>query len=136
MKHGIRQRMAAHPENTATDIDRLSDCIQALFDCAQSCTLCADACLVEADIGQLRACARFSQDCADVCLMAGRLVTRQGHPDWQLLRGALELAAKACDTCASECERHGSHHRHCALCAAACRSTQAACNALLAELQS
>jgi hypothetical protein len=132
----VRQRMEAHPESTATDLGRLSDCIQALTDCAQSCTLCADACLAEDKLAQLRACIRLNQNCADVCWMAASLATRQGHPDWQLLRGAVELATKACDACAAECELRASHHRHCQLCADACRTTQAACDALLAELRS
>lgn len=134
--NSVRQRMESHPEHTATDLDLLSDCIQALFDCAQSCTLCADACLSEENIRPLLGCIRLNQDCADVCLTTGRMLSRQRHPDWQLLRAALELASKACDACGSECNRHSSHHKHCLLCFEMCNRTQGACNALLTELRS
>jgi len=132
--NAVQQRLHAHRENAATDLALLSNCIQALFDCAQACTSCADACLAEDDIGHLRACIRLNQDCADVCLATGRLLSRQHEPDWWLLRGALELAAKATDACGTECSRHASMHDHCRLCADVCSATQGACNQLLVEL--
>lgn len=132
----VRQRMETHPEHAATDLDLLSNCVQALFDCAQSCTFCADACLAEEDVGPLLGCIRLNQDCADICLATGRMLSRQRHPDWQLLRGALELTAKACDACGSECNRHSPRHRHCQLCFEACNATQEACNSLLVQLRS
>lgn len=134
--HSVRQRMKTHPESAATDLDLLSRAIEALFDCAQSCTFCADACLAEETVGPLLSCIRLNQDCADVCIATGKMLSRQRHPDWQLLRGALELAAKACDACGSECNRHSAQHRHCQLCFEACNEAQGACNALLAELRS
>jgi hypothetical protein len=34
-------------------------------------------------------------------------------------------------TCADECERHAAHHRHCGICARACRACAKACGELL-----
>jgi hypothetical protein len=134
--NAVQQRLQTHRENAATDLALLGSCIQALFDCVQACTVCADACLAEDDVDLLRVCIRLDLDCADVCLATGRLLSRQHEPDWQLLRGALELAAKATDACANECNRHAQRHAHCRLCAQACATAQEACNRLLIELNS
>jgi hypothetical protein len=134
--NAVLQRMRTHPENAATDIELLSRCIEALLDCAQSCTFCADACLAEESLERLRNCVRLNLDCADVCVMTANMLSRQHSPNWELLRGAIELAAKATDACGSECNRHASMHEYCKLCAEACSAAQGACNALLTQLRS
>jgi hypothetical protein len=37
-------------------------------------------------------------------------------------------------TCAEECDRHADRHEHCRICAAACRTGQAASAAMLATM--
>jgi hypothetical protein len=132
----VLQRMRTHPENAATDIELLSRSIEALLDCAQSCTFCADACLAEENLERLRNCIRLNLDCADVCSTAAKMLSRQHSPNWELLRGGIELAGKAADACGSECNRHASMHEHCKLCYEACSAAQEACNALLTQLRS
>ncbi len=129
----VKQRLQTHPE-TLPQLDDVSTCIAATLNCAQSCATCADACLAEEHSEGLARCIRLNLDCADVCELTGRMLSRQYEPQMQLLRGAIELCSKACDVCATECEAHAGTHEHCRLCAEACRKCQQACNALLAAL--
>jgi hypothetical protein len=106
--------------------DILAKCIEACFDCTQSCSACADACLGEQDATLLR-CIRLNEDCADVCLATGRMVSRQQYPEMRLLRGQLEACLIACQVCGDECAKHAKQHEHCRLCAEACRACAKAC---------
>jgi hypothetical protein len=123
------------PGRALTNERALSDCIEACFECAQSCTACADACLDEKDVADLRACIRANVVCADLCELAGRLLSRLLDPKDELISRQVELTAVVARKCAEECGRHASMHAHCQVCMEACQRCEGACHTLLGELQ-
>jgi hypothetical protein len=87
------------------------------------CLSCADACMAEEmDMTQ---CNRMCLDCADICDATANLGLRRTGNDDQMLIEMLELCARMCEACATECERHD--HEHCKLCAQMCRECAADC---------
>jgi hypothetical protein len=116
------------------DANDLAEAIDAFTSCAASCTACADACLSEPDIEQMRSCIRSCIACADLCEVAARLLTRTGGYDIPVVRNLLEAVAKACSTCSEICGSHGEMHKHCRLCADACRRCEQAVQRLLTQL--
>lgn len=130
-----KQMLETYPGEFGFDADALVRCIEACHDCAQACTACADACLSEENVADLRKCIRTNLDCADVCAVTGRVLSRQTEYDAGVTRAILEACAKACRTCGDECEEHGQHGmKHCAVCAEACRRCEQACEELLAAI--
>jgi hypothetical protein len=99
-----------------------------------TCTSCADACLGEKGVQNLVRCIRLNLDCADICAVTARLLTRQTEPPLALLRRQLEVCEAACQACEAECDQHAHHHEHCRVCAEACRRCAEACHALLPEV--
>ena len=99
--------------------------------CSLFCRSCADACVAEMAASQMdmSQCIRTCLDCADVCASTARLATRRTAQNIELLRAQLELCIKACETCASECEKHD--HDHCKLCATMCRECAEDCRKAL-----
>lgn len=127
----VKAMLEAHPEPQDIDRDAFIRCIEACFDCSQACTSCADACLSEEAIAELRKCIRLNLDCADICDVTGRMLTRQTGSDAPLSKSQLETCRQACRTCAEECERHSDKHEHCRVCAERCRECETACKNLL-----
>jgi hypothetical protein len=125
---------AAHPHVQGQVNNGLIRCVECCFDCVQACASCADACLGEPEVADLAACIRLDLDCADVCLALGLIATRHTAGDPALIRAQLQACEIACGRCAAECERHGARHRHCAICAEACRDCERACRAALDTL--
>jgi len=117
-------------------IDRqaLAACIDACVACAQACTACADACLSEEMVAELAKCIRTNLDCADVCEVTGRVLSRHTGYDANVTRTVLQACAVACKACGDECAQHAGMHDHCKICADACRSCEQACNRLLTSL--
>lgn len=127
--------LETHPEDPGGDLrDKIAACIDACIACAQACTSCADACLAEEDVTPLAECVRLNLDCADLCEVTGRVLSRgpQGQREW--LRSLVEACAQVCAACAAECAGHADHHEHCRVCAEACRRCESACRELLAVL--
>jgi len=124
----------AYPRKFNLDADVLARCIEACYECAQACTACADDCLSEESVAELVKCIRLNQDCADICLAAGRIANRQTEYDANVTRGIVEACAAVCRACGDECERHAEHHEHCRICAEACRRCEDACRALLSAM--
>jgi uncharacterized membrane protein len=112
----------------------LAEAIDALSACAVTCTTCADACLGEQDVASMRDCIRACTACADLCATAARALSRTGGYDLPVLRNLLEAVAKACSTCGDTCEGHGEHHKHCRVCAEACRRCEQAVQRVLTGL--
>jgi hypothetical protein len=79
-------------------------------------------------------CIRTDLDCADICDTTGRVLSRHTGYDATVTRGQLEACARACRSCADECEQHAQHMPHCRVCAEACRRCEQACRDLLAAL--
>jgi hypothetical protein len=122
-----REMMAAHPAAPQEPEEPLVRFIEEAFTCAQACIACADACLAEMGKFELVQCIRLNADCADTCETLGRLASRRTGLNRDVLRGAIEVCALACERCAEECERHAARHRHCAICAEACRRCAEQC---------
>ena len=95
---------------------------------------CAGALLAEAKVAELPQCIRLNQDCADVCEITGRVLSRQTGKNVSLNRDLLEACQAACRSYAEECEKHADMHEHCKVCADACRRCEQACAELLAAI--
>lgn len=95
--------------------------LQKLSYCQSACEHCADACLSEDSIAKLAECIRLDRDCADICNLAIKFVSRGS----ERATSVLEECADICDACARECEKH--EHEHCKDCAEACRKCAEAC---------
>jgi hypothetical protein len=127
----VEQMLKTHPGAPVLDRAALLACIEACLDCAQACTACADACLGEQDVNHLVRCIRLNQDCANVCEVTGKLLSRQTAYQPALARAILESCVLACRECAAECEQHAAKMEHCRVCAEACRRCEQACARLL-----
>ena len=115
-----RAMLSTPPAAPAFPEDALARCLEGCLDFFQACTSCADACLSEPDPATQRACIRRCQDCADLCAVTVRLLSKQ-----------LEACREACRLCAEECEKHAGHMEHCKVCGEVCRACEGACTALL-----
>ncbi|PWC08093.1 four-helix bundle copper-binding protein [Mycetocola zhujimingii] len=114
-------------------VDRiaLTECIEACMESAQIATACAEACLSEPDLPELAECIRASLDCSDVAGTTAKVLSRHPGYDANLRRALLAACRAASALCAEQCERFAEAHRHCRVCAEACRRTEAACERLL-----
>ena len=104
-------------------------CIQACQEALRACQAC-----VAGDIRDNNGeCIAINLDCADICEMTGRVLSRQTAYDAAVTRAVLEACATACKSCGDECAQHGEHGmQHCQVCAEACRRCEQACRTLLA----
>jgi hypothetical protein len=122
-----REMIGTHPAVQGQVNDALIRCIEECYSCAQTCTACADACLSERMVQQLTQCIRLDQDCADICAITGRIMTRRTGSDDEVIRRMLSVCAAACRLCAEECQQHAAMHEHCRICAESCRRCMEAC---------
>jgi hypothetical protein len=129
-----QQMLDTYPKSINLDRTLIARCIEVLVDCSQACTACADACLSEDTVAQLVKCVRTNLDCADICDITARILSRHTGYDVYLTRAAVQACAQTCATCADECERHAQLHHHCRVCAEACRQCEQACRDLLAAM--
>ncbi len=128
----ITSRMLeTYPRDFNVSRDLLVRCIEACVACEQACTQCADDCLSEENVAELVKCIRLNEDCADICVVGGRVANRQTEYDANVTRAVIEACARVCKSCADECDRHASHHEHRRICAEACRACEEACRDLL-----
>lgn len=125
-----RELLDASPVDVAQEVAEVAAAIDASLSCAQACTACADADLAEDDLAELRNCIALNQECADVCIVTARVLSRPAHCDHFTLDRLLQACSRICRLCAEECHRH-LHHRHCAICEQACLACVQACSALL-----
>jgi hypothetical protein len=123
----VEAMISTHPHAPGTANGALIRCIQECYACAQACGSCADACLGEPTVSDLTQCIRLNLDCADVCIVAGRIASRRTGTDEVILKRMLKTCAEACRLCGEECARHAGMHEHCRVCAEACRSCERAC---------
>jgi hypothetical protein len=128
----IERMLSTSP--TRANAPGIGDAIAAALECAQACVSCADACLAEPKVADLRRCIRLNQDCADICALTVRVLSRSFEPDAATSRAQLEACILSCGACARECERHAQHHEHCKVCAEACRRCEDRCRALVSHL--
>jgi hypothetical protein len=121
-KNSKRKRMAT---DIATQSNRLAsqkELQQRLINCAIACENCETSCLNEDNITLLARCIELTRDCADICLLAARLVQRQSEIEEEFLL----VVEKMCRMCAEECRKH--NHDHCKACAEECEACAEACH--------
>ena len=99
--------------------------INSLQNCVTACEHCASACLDEENVASMTDCIRLDMECADICNVAARLLSRDADVNIALI----ELCKDICGECAEECESHD--HEHCQQCAKACRRCEEQCNKYL-----
>jgi hypothetical protein len=99
----IRKMIALHPDVKGHVNQPLGDAVHHAMYCAKMCLSCADACAAEGM--DMRQCIRMCLDCADICDAAANLGLRHTGSDPQTLHELLDLCARACDACATECEK-------------------------------
>jgi hypothetical protein len=126
-----REMLDASPTGVPLDAAAVAAAIDACLTCLQTCTSCADEDLAEEDVDELRACVALCVNCADVCYVTARVLSRPAHWDNIVLEHLLQACVRTCTSSAEECARHAPHHRHCAICEQACRACIEACSALL-----
>ena len=132
MERVIERMLKAHAEPPVASSTALAECIHACLESAQSCSACADACLGDHAIEPRIHCIRINLDCADICGVTARVLSRQTAPDLGVVTMQLEVCAGATQACAIESDHHASTHTHCQICASACHRCHEACRALLA----
>jgi len=130
----VTEMLDTNPGKKIFASEPLSQCIEACFDCAQTCSACADSCLGEPKLDMLRRCIRLDQDCADICLATGKVLSRQQLADVRVVRSLLEACLCACAAAGDECAHHASHHEHCRICTESCRRCARACRDAIAAL--
>lgn len=96
-------------------------CIQACLDCAMTCEACASACLQEQDVKMMARCITLDRECADLCLLAARLMARGAENAQAFCR----LCADTCRACGEECGKHEAEH--CQACSRACLACAEEC---------
>ncbi len=129
------QMLHTHPNPQPAALDKIAACITALQDCAQACTSCADADLSERDLKSMVRCVRLNNDCADLCGVTARLLSRPSMAAPEVWAAQLQACITAMRVCADECERHAKHHEHCRVCAETCRECEQACSAVLGMIR-
>jgi hypothetical protein len=125
--------LEASPAEIPADLDRLAAAIDACLTCMQTCTACADFDLAEPDLAEMSTCIALCIECADVCGLLARTLSRPTRWDQTAIQRLLQACVRTCTESARECEHHAAHHRHCAICAGACGACAHACSDLLAD---
>lgn len=128
----VGQMLSTHPMAGKGADAKLLRCIEACLDCSSTCVSCADACLSEKEVQKLVACIRLNQDCANICDVTAKVLTRQSMPDADVVRSIVQACLTACRKCAAECSKHASMMEHCRVCAEACNACAKACEGVLA----
>jgi hypothetical protein len=126
-----RDMLDSAPTPLTLDAALLTTAIDACAATAQACTACADASLNEDDVAELSRCVALCVNCADLCTVSVRVLSRRAREDTFLLARLLQACVRACEASAAECARHAAHHRQCAVCETACRSCEEAMKRLL-----
>ena len=120
-----------YPATINVDKTLLARAIEEALSGFQTCAACADACLSEGMVADLTKCIRTNLDCATTCAATVEVLSRHTGYDSSITRGQLQACIAACRACGDECEQHAGHHKHCRICAEACRAGEQSCQALL-----
>lgn len=126
-----KEMLDAAPIGVPLDTSDVAAAIDACLACLQSCTSCADSDLGEDDVAEMSRCIALCLNCADVCDLTARLLSRPSQWESFIVYRLLEACVRACTDSAEECHKHAPHHRHCAVCEKVCRECIRACNAVL-----
>lgn len=126
--------LLATPAHHGLDTAVLAEAIEAISTASQTATTCADACLDEYNLH--RDCVTACLTAADVCDVTARLLSRTARWDRTVVHSMVDVCAKACSNCASQCEAHADTAKHCGVCAEACRRAERATQQLLVAFAS
>jgi uncharacterized membrane protein len=126
-----RDMLDASPVKVELGATDVAAAIDACLNCLQSCVSCANSDLAEDDFEEMRRCIAIDQNCADICDVTARVLSRPAFSDDFVVHRLLQACVRVCTLCAEECHKHAHHHRHCAICEKACLACVYACNALL-----
>src|ERR1035437_5699676 len=96
-------------------------CIEVCNECVTACEHCAASCLHEQDIKTMARGIELDRDCADVCSLAARFMSRGSTYSAKLCA----LCAEICQACGDECAKQKAEH--CQQCAAACHKCAEEC---------
>ena len=128
-----REMLEASPAEIPLNLDDVAAAIDACLTCEQTCTSCADSDLAEKDVAEMSRCIALCLECADVCGLVARSLSRLARWDHVAIHRLLHACVRTCTNSAAECTRHAEHHRHCAICAKTCRACAHACSDLLED---
>ncbi|NLG83599.1 MAG: four-helix bundle copper-binding protein [Firmicutes bacterium] len=98
-----------------TSVVKYQSCINECNRCMQVCEECLQSCLKEPDAAARAHCIALLQDCADLCALSARFMSRGSMHAKQVCG----LCATICEACAAECDRF--QDQHCRTCADECR---------------
>src|ERR1035437_2877945 len=101
--------------------EQYDSCIKGCNECATACENCAASCLHEQDIKKMARCIETDRDCADICSLATRYMSRGSS----FAGKRCALCAEICQACGDECGKHKMEH--CQQCAKACRTCAEEC---------
>ena len=118
-------------QDSRTLTQEWKDCIAACFRCAQTCEECSDDMIgmggrqgeIPLEMPLMERCIRLCRECAEICAMSGRWMSRMSP----LAHKLCGLCAEVCDQCAEACEEHAPHHALCGPCAQECRRCAEMC---------
>src|SRR5437588_11247178 len=85
---------------------KYQSCIHACIACTIACEHCASECLHEQDVKTMARCVELDRDCADICALAMRFMSRGSEFAARLC----VLCAEICEACAQECAKHDNEH--------------------------
>lgn len=123
----IRDMIVSHPEKIhEPKLDTLVTVIRACFNAGQACVTCADACSSEQDSNELAKVIRLNNDCSDICITTGKVLSRLYSPDWNTLRAQVRSCLQVVQDTAALCQEHARMHEHCRICADSCRACETA----------
>jgi hypothetical protein len=125
-----REMLESSPAAVPLGVEEVAAAIDACLNCLQTCISCANADLAEAD-AELSTCVALCVNCADVCDVTMRILSRPAQWDHLVVHRLLQACIRTCTASADECARHAPHHHHCAVCEKSCRACLQACRALL-----
>ncbi|HEY4825309.1 MAG TPA: four-helix bundle copper-binding protein [Solirubrobacteraceae bacterium] len=126
-----RDMLDASPVASELPVEDVAAAIDACLTSQQSCVSCANSDLAEHDVAEMARCIALCTSCADVCAATMHDLSRRFATNHRVTHHLLRACVLTCTDCADECERHATHHRHCALCLKACRACAQACQTLL-----
>ena len=126
-----REMLEASPAEIPLSLDDVAAAIDASLTCEQTCTSCSDSDLAEPDVAEMSRCIALCIECADVCGLVARTLSRLAYWDQFVVHRVLQACVRTCTSSAEECDRHAEHHRDCAICARTCRACAKACSDLL-----
>jgi hypothetical protein len=104
-----------------SSITQFQTCIDACNKCMQTCEECLSSCLKEPHVQARIHCINILRDCADICAMASKWMSRGSMHAEQIC----QLCATICDDCATDCAKF--QDAHCKACAEQCRKCADAC---------